>query len=282
MPQIRDVKRKYEMALKSFLASLEGLEDNISSLYKEVEGGGYLLDAEDVVLDDGRAFGVANYGGLKSALSKSRAELKESKSFNKQFDGFDMEAAKAAMEFQAKYNGKTNDDFDARVDAMRQEITDNFQAKLDLRNQEYEDLSNKHKQHIVSEGTSRTLSKYKDRIKDDEVAQEFFRKDLESRSIYMDDGSIAIAGDDGQPITSMKSSEMGPMRQAEYMDSLMSNEKYNLFLKPVSQGTGTGGKAGGTPQMGAKITKDEYYAMPAGERQDYWSKNQDYVKSQGW
>lgn len=270
------------MALKSFLASLDGLEDNESGMYREAEGGGYMLDVEDVVLDDGRAYGVANYGGLKKTVTKLRSELKESKNFSKQFEGFDMDAANAAMEFQSKYNGKTNDDFDARVDAMRQEITDSFQAKLDLRNQEYDALSNKHKQHIVGEGTTRTLSKYTDRIKDDEVAQEFFRKELESRSIYLDDGSIAIAGDDGQPITSNKSSDMGPMRQSEYMDSLMSNEKYNLFLKPVSQGTGTGGKPEGTPQMGGKITQAQFDDMGPSERQDFFKNNEAFVRSKGW
>jgi hypothetical protein len=265
------------MAFKAYLESLEGLEEGQDTLYKARDGGGFVLDVEDVQLEDGKAFGLADYGGLKKALGSERASAAESKAALKAFDGVDLEALNAAAEFQSKYKGKTDDDFESKLAELQLGFEEKLKVNSDKMNEALSAKDNAMKGSIVE----RVIAKHKDKIMGSEVLEGILRNHLTERMGLDDNGSHYITDDNGNPQQSGRSDSLGNMDVEEYFGAMQENTaKWGAFFKP-NDNSGSGGTDIKAVNTG-KMTKDEYSTATPDARQTFYMANQSYCDSNGY
>lgn len=266
------------MAFKAYLESLEGLEEGQDTLYKARDGGGFVLDVEDVQLGDGAAFGLADYGGLKKALGSERAAAADAKAALKAFDGVDLESLNAAADFQTKYKGKTDDDFETRVS----EIKGSYEEKLKLSSDKMAEALAAKDNAMKGSIVERVMAKHSDKLKSSEVLQGILRQELSSKMALGEDGVHFILDDNGNARPSGRSDSLGNMDIEEYFTSMEDNkDKWGDFFKP-NDNSGAGGADIKPTGNSGKMTKDEYNAAEPGARQTFYSANAAYCDSNGY
>jgi len=98
------------MGLKTFVENLDSVDDSVKGFYKESDNG-YLLDAEPV-----GDYELTNTKGLKSALEKERANVKELSKKTSDFADLDPQKAREAIsKVEAMKDWKPED----KVEAMK-------------------------------------------------------------------------------------------------------------------------------------------------------------------
>jgi len=265
------------MAFKAYLESLEGLEEGQDSLYRAREEGGFVLDVEDVQLDDGKAFGLANYGGLKKALASERLAAAEAQKALKSFEGVDLEALNAAAEFQTKYKGKTDDDFESKL----AEIKGSYEEKLKLNSDKMTEALAAKDGAMKGSIVERLMAKHSDKLMASEVLQGIVRKELSDRMGLGEDGGHFILDDNGNARQSGRSDSLGNMDIEEYFASMQEDKgRWGDFFKP-NENSG----AGGTdikPVNNGRMTKDEYSSATPDARQTFYKANAAYCDANGY
>jgi len=265
------------MAFKAYLESLEGLEEGQEALYKAREGGGFVLDVEDVTLESGSAFGLADFGGLKKALGSERTAAAEAKAALKAFDGVDLESLNAAAEFQAKYKGKTDDDFESKIAEMKASFEEKLKVSSENMNAALAAKDNAMKGSIVE----RVIAKHRDKLMESEVLEGILRQHLNERMGLDENGGHHILDDNGNPQQSGRSDSLGNMDVEEYFSSMQDNKtKWGAFFKPNdNSGAGVGDIK---PVSTGKMTKDEYNAATPDARQTFYKDNVAFCDANGY
>ena len=265
------------MALLAHLKELDSVDEAIRELYKEDPDGGFKLDVEDVLYDDGRSYGNTNYGGLKKALGSERAAASEAQKALKQFEGVNLEELNAAADFQSKYKGKTDDDFESKLAEMQGTFEEKLRLNSEKMNEALSAKDNAMKGSIVE----RVIAKHKDKIMGSEVLEGILREHLTERMALGEDGGHYITDDAGNARQSGRSDSLGNMDVEEYFGNMQSNkEKWGAFFKP-NDNSGSGG-TDIKPTNSGRMTKDEYNAAGPDARQTFYKANAQFCDSNGY
>ena len=225
------------MALLAHLTELESVDEAIRELYVEDPKGGFKLDVSDVSYEDGRAYGNTDFGGLKKALGSERAAAADAKAALKAFDGVDLESLNAAAEFQTKYKGKTDDDFESKL----AEIKGSYEEKLKLNSDKMTEALAAKDGAMKGSIVERLMAKHSDKLMASEVLQGIVRKELSDRMGLGEDGGHFILDDNGNARQSGRSDSLGNMDIEEYFASMQEDKgRWGDFFKP-NENSGAGG-----------------------------------------
>jgi len=238
------------MALKAWLKTLEGLNEDHIGLYVAGEGG-FKLDVTDSVTDDGVELGLIDPGKLKSTLTKVRGELKESTNKLKAFGDLDIDKAKGAMEFQSQYDGTTSDDYDSKLDILQKDYT----TKL-------ADAESRVEAEVLRGNSFRTEADFGSALVGagdifTENAQLFVKNQLEANGKYVD-GKTVMHGPDGNPLPSSDLSSGGFMTPSEYIAKMSVDPQYGILFKANNPNGGANGNSNPLPGGGANHTQLSY------------------------
>jgi len=259
------------MALESHLATLDGVDESVSALYKQVDTG-YLLDVNDVTTESGAAFGLGDFGGLKSALVSERANSQQYKADLAKYNGIDIQAATTAMDFQSKYTGKTNDDFEGKLAEMRTEFDGKLTTANDVANAAITAKNDFQLGHVVDaalmgrDDINPSMSK-------------FLRREVMDSAAIGDSG-VFIKDANGNARMSAQASNTGNMNVGELIDSMASNvDTYGGFFKAQGAGAGSGNNSNqGKPTAGGLLSQDQFRALDQGAKNAVYLSNPAYYK----
>lgn len=254
------------MALDAYKKTLDGLDETVSALYKEVDGG-FTLDVTDVTTESGAAYGLGDFGGLKSALVSERANSSQYKADLAKYNGIDIESATAAIDFQSKYTGKTNDDFEGKLAEMRTE----FDGKLGLANDATNAAVNAKNDFQLGHVVDAALMGRED-IKPS--MSKFLRREIMD-SVSINDTGVFIKDANGNARMSAQASNTGNMNVGELIDSMASNvDVYGGFFAAQGAGSGSGNNSNqGKQSSGGLLNKSEFQALGETEKNAEYRKN---------
>lgn len=261
------------MALDAYLKTLDGVDESVSALYKEIDGGGYTLDVNDVTTESGAAYGIANFAALKSALSKERENSSNYKSKLSQYNGIDIDAANEAMEFQSKYKGKTNDDLDSKIEEMRS----GFNEKLSAATKATEDAIAAKNNYQIGHAVDAAIM-----ARDDvnPAAAKYLRSEV-LNSVGIGENGVFVKDANGNPAMSAQASNTGNMSVSELIGNMANNvESYGVLFKAQGSGVGTGNSSnnGGSPDGGRPSTREAYRALSQTEQVKLYHTDPAYYK----
>ena len=211
------------------------LGEAVQALYKadpESEGE-YVLDVEPV---DG--FGLANTDKLKSALQSERATVSELKRAAKRLKELEDAGIKEPADAQ-------------KLSANATQVREQFEAKLAEAAKEREALANELNR-------SKLTSAVRDALPAG-TRTKLLMPHLMERVGVLEDGSIAVMDEKGNPLPSAKLDSADPMRVDEYIEKLRHDDEYGACFPPTeSSGSGTSrsnGKATRTEAPDSPLAK---------------------------
>lgn len=147
------------MPLKARLKTIEGIDDSLQALYKEVGEGNdksYVLDVEK----DGD-WELVNTSGLTSALSKERQNVKELKKKLEAFGDLEPDAAQEALKkIEEMKNWKPDDKVQEQIDSAKRQLIEQHRKELAAREAEAKDLEAQLKQLLVTDQARKSLEKH--------------------------------------------------------------------------------------------------------------------------
>ena len=260
------------MALAAHLKTLEGVDENISALYKQNEAGGFILDVTDTTTDSGAAYGLGDYGGLKSALSSERGISSQYKADLAKYSGIDIEEANSAIEFKTKYTGKTSDDLDARV----AELQKGYDDKLSI--------ANAATQEAIAAKNDFQLGHVVDAAimgRDDlnPSMSKWFRGEL-LNNVSIGDAGVFVKDANGNPRMSAEASNTGNMSVAELIGTMSNDEQFGGFFKAQGAGSGSGNSSNsGAPNTGGKLSSEQFRALSEGEKNKAYASDPEHYKT---
>ncbi len=262
------------MALKAWLKTLDGIKDEFKSEYIEDDDGGFKLDVEDSVTDSGANYGLINPDALKGTLTKVRGQLKDALKSNKQFAGIDIEKAREAIEFQENYSGTTSDDYNSKLELMKND----YASKLDTLNKELSDERLRGDQFRIGTAIDNSLIGSADKLTQN--AGTFVRNELMGRAKLVD-GNIVMHDSNDQPMMSPDLSSGGFMNPVEFLTKMESDPQYAIFFKASQAQGGSGGQGNSGPvnHTGSKLSWDQYSQLSGSEQTEAYNSDPTYYES---
>jgi len=224
------------MGLKAILSAEEHakLADQVKGLYSE-HGEGYRLDVESV-----GGWALEDVSGLQSTLSKLKKTNAELKSQTSTLDGFDMEAAKQALERVKALEGnegKTKE----QIEAVRKNMTEAFEKEKAKLSESNASLEKELHQHLVRSAAALALGKHS---ADADLLMPHIEGSV--KPVRGDDGrhALRVLNPDGSEALSKlsgKSSE--PMSVEEYVGSVLKTRFPAAFPGSGANGSGAPGSS---------------------------------------
>ena len=233
------------MALKAFLDSLDGVDENLQALYLKQGDGRYKLDAD----------GVEDVSGLKSALDKEREDRRKAREELAKFRDVDPAKYKELLERQRELDEKTlleegevEKIVENRVTSMRKKYEDEATT---LRSESTAMKGRLENLLIDSEVQREALPLVIETGIDDVVrrARDVFKLDPNGHAVPMS-GEKVIYGEDG----------VTPLTIKEWLAGLAKTAPH-LFKGSQGGGAGNGGGRGTGSGLSAELAK-----LPPAER----------------
>ena len=237
--------------LKTNVESIDDLPESVQEHYQEVDGGGYVLQAE---LPSG--YKLENVDGLASTLNRQKTELRSLKEKLKGFDGLDPQEARSALDRVAELKDAPDD-----RETYVQQKTEKLNGQLtDLRKQ-LEEVS-REKSALESAITQRDVKDVaKDTMRDLGVEQKILGPHVYGALKPIDDeGTPRVVAHDsqGSPILSKKTPG-SYMDAAEYIESFREDPVLKVAF-PAS------GQSGGGTRTTAKVSAPDKNPWAEGSR----------------
>lgn len=239
------------MAVQAVLESLDGVDDTIQALYKEVDGR-FILQISGV----NQHPEVKN---LKSAYEKTKASLKEAKDALQPYEGMDLDEI-AALREKAASGGKPDPE---AMEQLRKQIAD-------AARKEYEGTLTKRDAELLS-----VRSLLERRVIDGDLVAALEKVGVKqaARKIILDHfkarGPKVVAEGDAGPVA-MFETDMGPATAFAFVETWAKSDEAQEFLAPTGKG-GSGAPAqGSVPAPAGRVTFDRSDPLA-------WGKNAEAV-----
>lgn len=262
---------------------LAQLPEAVRSEYAQAEDGSYQLQ-----VDPGESgLQLADVGQLQKSLQAARGDAKKARSELTKFKDIDPDKAREALDLQQKFEaGELEDDQKSRLAQAEKALSEKYEAQrqqLEKKLQAAVEEKDKREQQLMQKVRSATVDSAVQAAIAEHGAGEFselltpaIQKRVEM--VEDDDGnfSVAIMGDDGQPMLSRRpGASTQPMTVGEYVESLKEKKAY-APLFPGSGSTGTGStssspgegriSSGGTIRLSREQSKDPQVYREAREQ----------------
>jgi len=245
---------KENIMLEAFLGNMDGVEDNVKALYKEVDGG-FQLDVNPYVNSDtGVNLGLVDTAGLKSALEKERGSNKDLGSQLKGLQaiselGLTADAIKD-LQSSVATNGKD-------VDTKIQAVHDQYKVKMDEMSKTSADALEKMTAANHNREVTSILAANAGKLVDGAGPQGYIANIMKGMSKVDENGRIVAVNADGTPMISQKPGSADAMGLSELFEVVSSNPVHSFaFSASGATGSGSTGSSGGggtitTPTDGA-------------------------------
>lgn len=239
------------MGIKAVLETIDGIDENVRGLYKEVDGK-FVLDVEPV--DD---YALENIGGLKKVNSdlasdrdQLRGKLRESEST--------MNALKLQIaELEAGKSGE----LDQRISKLKNDLTELHQKELKSRDDTVETLRGQLRNLSVTNALKDALVSHKATENGVKLLP-----DILGKNIKLDDSGNPIVVDQNGNVRSGKSGNMT-------IQELVGEQAQTLpefFMSDAKSGGGTKNSSGTPGSSGGKTkTRSEYEQLSPKDRIEF-------------
>jgi hypothetical protein len=140
--------------LKAILNSLDGIDENLASLYAEQDGK-YFLQVESA-----EGYALENVQGLKSSLQKER---NTAKALTKQlgiFDGLDAEEARTAIDQLSLGNSKNAEETKTQIEALKAQLGKKHAEEMDGLTASLDSMRGQMSQELVKSKAIEALAKF--------------------------------------------------------------------------------------------------------------------------
>lgn len=222
------------MALKALVTGdeLKALPGELQAFYVE-HGEFHRLDVQAV-----NGWALEDISGLQSTLSKLKQSNAELKAKAAPADGFDFEAAKAAMERVKALEG-TEGKAKEQIEAIRKNMQEAFDKERSKWTESYNSLEQQHQRSLVEAAASAALGKHKG---DPDLLMPHIVQSV--RAVRGDDGKYAqrVFDADGREALSKQSGKHAlPMDVEEYVGTVLKTRFPAAFEGVGATGSGAGG-----------------------------------------
>ena len=239
------------MTLKAILSSLDGLSESVAANYT-AQDGRFFLQVEPV---DGHS--LEDDAGLKSSLSKERANVKTLQGTLQDFEGLDAVAARDALGKMSEMATWTPEDkVREQIEAREKTITAKHAAEMEKSASDANGLRSQLEQQLIRNAAIEAITKLNGNV-------DLLLPHIESQTrMDMVAGKYVaqVVDDSGTPRVSMAPGSVDGMTIDELVNSMRDSESYS----PAFAGTGaTGSGAAGSTSAGSggagtrKLTWDE-------------------------
>lgn len=140
--------------LKAILDTLDGIDENLATLYTEQDGRFYL----QVEATDGYA--LENVQGLKSSLQKERNTAKALGKQLASFDGLDAGEARTAIEQLALGSSKNADETKAQIDALKNQLGKKHGEEIEALNNQLSAMTDQMSHELIKSKAIEALAKH--------------------------------------------------------------------------------------------------------------------------
>ena len=246
MHETGEMPKEYNM-LEAVVSTLEGMDEGLSSHYKEVEGVGFVLETKPFVTD-AVSYGNVDTHGYKSTLNKLRAENKTNVNATEALEAYKAFGSVEDIQGIKDQLGTAGLKSDAAVEA----VTAQFQTKLDALNEANTSMKAQYEgANHAREVTALMNAKSAD-ITDGAGAHSYFEGIIKGMTKVGADGKIVVVDSLGNEVSSREPTNMGPMGLDELWNTLKADPIHGFALKPSgASGAGTKGASGGGATVGA-------------------------------
>lgn len=258
------------MGLKAFLSTLDGIDESISQLYREDQGG-YILDVEEYT-GNGKHIGLADTSGLKSALDKERKSVKDlSNQVNSLNSYKELGLSVEEIRDMQLTAGNANRD----LESMKQQLQDKYNKDLEAKVKEKDDLYNQLISANHKNAVSNLLAKDGANIVDNEGVREFLMQNLMSQTKVDASGNTYVVNQDGTTRYTNAIGSADPMSVGELWAEMKSNPKYSFAIKSSgASGSGaSGSSSSGSSNITAPQSAAEWNSMDQAARVAFYRSN---------
>lgn len=243
------------MALKAVLPSLDGIDEQLHSLYAKGEDGSYYLDIEDIKPHPSTR-------PLANTLEKYKRDMKQLQETVKKFDGIDIEKYNELLE--AEESGKSKKEGgenQAVADKLKERLTAQFQAEIGKKD---EILSKKEaaiRKLVLDNALSAAIEKAGVKAE--------YRTAVKA---MMRERQLDVS-EDGDDYIGVFKTDLGDVPIAEYINTWSQSDEASHYL-PADRKSGSGAPSGGNRSGGSVATFDRNDPLAWGQNLDKLAKGE--------
>lgn len=219
--------------LDAILATLDGLDENLTTHYVEKDGK-FHLDVKSV---DG--FALENIIGLKNSLAASRNDHTKSSTLLKQFGDLTPEQALEAIDkVKEMANFSSDDKVQEQIKAATEEIKKKFGIDLETANASTKSANDQLENLLITEAIRSAFDGCEKKLIDNSL--ELIMPHLKSKIGLIDKDGIKVPvvyGENRVPRLSMLQGNTDDMAISEYVNEISLDAKFSPFF----QGSGASG-----------------------------------------
>lgn len=242
------------MALKAILDSVDDLDEGVAKLYTQQNDGPakgkFLLNVESV-----GGFGLENVSGLKSSLSKERADRESFEKKLKSFEGLDPEAARDALKRLEDGGGEGDKDAKTqeRIDAIRKQMETAHQKALSERDAKIAEMGGQLNSAALAAAKVSALDKHGAIPERRPVIEAYLDRFLKVEEVN-GKREIKVVDQDGNPQIANDGSNMDVTR---FVEGLRNDEAFAPFFKGT-EASGGGSSSKNASPGGKTISRGEF------------------------
>lgn len=258
------------MALKAIIESVEGLDEAVKGLYREIKDekhpahGKFMLDVEPVA-----GVSLEDVSGLKNALSQERSLREKAEKASKAFEGLDPKAAREAMQ-RIEELGEIDPAKEAdriveeRVKTVRAKLEDTFGKEREKLQSELNSLREEANRNAILRARDTAYQEHG--VLMDRAQPLNWGIERYTRVKVSDDGKrhVYVVDDDGNPRVNARGDNMS---LSDFVAEMKGSETFqHVFRGPDGSGAGSpGGHKGGgaASKRTSELTKAEKAKMLA-------------------
>lgn len=239
------------MALKAIIDSVDGLDESVSKLYVQDEGGKFRLDVEAV-----GGWELRDTQALHSALSAERKARREAVGYLKLYGDYDERAfsfdpkvdageySKLKSQAEKLKDAKPDEKAKAERESWEKQVLDKHQAEITKKDEELKRINGQIRNLLITSKATEAIAKHAPDAVDLLMphVQSAAKLDTDNGGDYV----VRVTGADGGPIVTRKPGNTGDMDIDEYVGTILRERFPKAYPGSGATGSGaTGSDAGG-------------------------------------